>query len=63
MKKKLENSINKDRIINKLYFRTMNLLVQVESNIDIIKKLLPHSIDGNHALDNLRGYLKQLSSR
>lgn len=53
----------KDAKIRELQQQASGLWPTVEGLIDDLKRLGPHSMDGDNALANTREWLKQLSKR
>lgn len=53
----------RDQRINELHSKAMSMWPKIESLIDELKCLGPHSFDGENALLNTREWLDQLSRR
>ena len=54
---------NRDERIRELHSRACGLFPQLESIIDELKILGPHSIDGDNARMNVGDWLKMLAKR
>ncbi|WP_371436312.1 hypothetical protein [Polaromonas sp.] len=52
-----------DKRIDELHAEATKLWPKLEKLIDEMKKLGPHSLNGNNALDNTRNRLRDLSQR
>lgn len=53
----------RDKRINALHEKAGKMWPDLEKLIDELKRLGPHSLDGNNALTNTRQWLKDLSQR
>ena len=59
----LKTQEDRNKRINQLHNEAGTHWPKLEAIIDELKRLGPHSLDGDNALANVRDWLKQLSQR
>jgi len=59
----MSEQTRRDDRIAELHREALPLIRQLESMIDELKSLGPHSLDRDNALENVREHLRQLSNR